>query len=165
MKTQEQHQINLETQSCQMAVKSRFFSQYFEQIVAKETKYPNSPTINTTTVFFINGLSDYFLELKSLSNYTKEDSIEVERIWRASDARVEAYFKNSYPNTVYDDRELVGRSLIKYWLEECKLNFQNRIDNRTIQHITDYLRSKGYALPFMEYSVEDLVSFGWVKLL
>jgi hypothetical protein len=62
----------------------------FEQIVAKETKYPNSPTINTTTVFFINGLSDYFLELKSLSNYTKEDSIEVERIWRASDTRVEA---------------------------------------------------------------------------
>jgi hypothetical protein len=33
------------------------------------------------------------------------------------------------------------------------------------QNQVDYLRSKGYALPFMEYSVEDLVSFGWVKLL
>ncbi|SNA84019.1 hypothetical protein [Flavobacterium psychrophilum] len=165
MKTQNQNSVNPDTQLRQMAVKSRFFAQYWGQIVAKETKYPNSPTINTTTVFLINGLSNYFLELKSLSNYTKEDSIEVERIWRASDTRVEAYFKNSYPNTVYDDRELVGRSLIKYWLEECKLNFENRIDPRTIQHITDYLRSKRYAVPFLEYSVEDLVSFGWVQLL
>jgi len=29
----------------------------------------------------------------------------------------------------------------------------------------DYLRSKGYALPFMEYSVDDLISFGWVKII
>ena len=33
------------------------------------------------------------------------------------------------------------------------------------QNQVDYLRSKGYALPFMEHSVEDLVSFGWVRLL
>lgn len=28
----------------------------------------------------------------------------------------------------------------------------------------DYLRSKGYAIPFMEYSVEMLVDAGWVRL-
>lgn len=28
----------------------------------------------------------------------------------------------------------------------------------------DYLRSKGYALPWMDLSVEDLVDYGWVKL-
>jgi hypothetical protein len=28
----------------------------------------------------------------------------------------------------------------------------------------DYLRSKGYALPFMEVSVEKLVEYGWVRL-
>lgn len=28
----------------------------------------------------------------------------------------------------------------------------------------DYLRSKGYALPWMGLSVEDLVSYGWVKV-
>lgn len=28
----------------------------------------------------------------------------------------------------------------------------------------DYLRSKGYALPWMDLSVEDLVEYGWVKL-
>ena len=28
----------------------------------------------------------------------------------------------------------------------------------------DYLRSKGYALPWMDLSVEDLVKYGWIKL-
>lgn len=144
------------------AVRSRFFAQYWG-----------------TKTLYVGGVGlveigkggwnlkhpDFFLQLKSLSSYTKEDSIEVERIWRTSDTRVEEYFKNSYPNTVHDDRELIGRSLIKYWLEENKLNFQNRIDYRTIQHITDFLRSKGYALPFMDYSVKDLISFGWIRLL
>ena len=29
----------------------------------------------------------------------------------------------------------------------------------------DQYRAEGYAVPFMEYSVEDLVSFGWVRLV
>ncbi len=29
--------------------------------------------------------------------------------------------------------------------------------------VADYLRSKGYAVPFMGYSVEELSSFGWVQ--
>jgi hypothetical protein len=33
-----------------------------------------------------------------------------------------------------------------------------------IYFITDYLRSKGYALPFMGLSVEQQISYGWVKL-
>lgn len=28
----------------------------------------------------------------------------------------------------------------------------------------DYLRSKGYALPWMGLSVEQLISYGWIKL-
>lgn len=28
----------------------------------------------------------------------------------------------------------------------------------------DYLRSKGYALTYMDLSVEDLINYGWVKL-
>ncbi len=30
--------------------------------------------------------------------------------------------------------------------------------------VTDYLRSKGYAVPFMGYSVEELVKMGWIEL-
>lgn len=30
--------------------------------------------------------------------------------------------------------------------------------------MTDFLRSKGYAVPWRDLSVEDLVAYGWVKL-
>lgn len=32
------------------------------------------------------------------------------------------------------------------------------------QSSVDYLRSKGYALPFMGLSVEKLIEYGWLKL-
>lgn len=141
----------------QCNVKCSFFALYWNLEVAK----------HSTKKYFVKHIIDkvgnfYFLELKNLDNYTDEDAIAVEKIWRKSDCRVESYFKNIEE---YENNIIVGRNLIKYWLEECKLNFQNRIDYRTIQHITDYLRSKGYALPFMQYSVDDLVKIGWVRLV
>jgi hypothetical protein len=33
------------------------------------------------------------------------------------------------------------------------------------QNQIDYLRSRGYAVPFMEFSVQELVSLGWIKLI
>lgn len=30
---------------------------------------------------------------------------------------------------------------------------------------TDYLRSRGYALRYMDLSVQDLINYGWVKLI
>lgn len=32
-------------------------------------------------------------------------------------------------------------------------------------HQYDYLRSKGYALPFMKWSVEEMIEKGWIKIL
>lgn len=36
--------------------------------------------------------------------------------------------------------------------------------NRLSLNYTDYLRSKGYALPYMGLSVETMVEYGWIKL-
>lgn len=33
-----------------------------------------------------------------------------------------------------------------------------------VPHLLDYLRSKGFALPFMGISVEEMVQAGWIKL-
>ncbi len=143
---------NSQTQeSCLTDVKFRFFAQYWE------------PNIFVNE--FNNKLDNSFIKLKRLSTYTDDDAIAVEKIWRKSDSRIEAYFKNEYEKEKNGDYKIVGRNLIKYWLEKEDMNFQNRIDPRTIQHITDFLRSKRYAVPYMEYSVEDLVSFGWVRLV
>ncbi len=119
----------------QNAVKCRFFGQYLEQIVAKETIYVNSPKINTTIVLLINQLSNYHLELKPLSKITDEDAMSM--------------FRGIVSNYVdakqfLDDYKAIG------FLEQSEV---------------DFLRSKGYAVPFMNYSVEDLISFGWVRLV
>lgn len=130
------------------AIKCRFFGQYFEQIIAKETKYPNSPTINTTTVLLINELSNYHLELKPLSKIADEDCILI--------------FNKFYPNAIrYADAEKI------YDIKNAiKSNFsEDVIIDEDFIFYTDFMRSKGYAVPFMEYSVDDLVSFGWVRLV
>ena len=131
----------------QMDVKSRFFAQYWGLIVAKETKYPKSPTINTTTVLLINELSNYHLELKPLSKITDEDAIVVSKIFGMK-----------------EDFEFIGKILCTTMFDNWDSESETVIFNSNAKAV-DYLRSKGYALPFMEYSVEDLVSFGWVRLV
>lgn len=131
----------------QMDVKSRFFAQYWGLIVAKETKYPKSPTINTTTVLLINELSNYHLELKPLSKITDEDAIVVAKIFGMK-----------------EDFEFIGKMLCTTMFDNSDSESETVIFNSNAKAV-DYLRSKGYALPFMEYSVEDLVSFGWVRLV
>jgi hypothetical protein len=50
----------------------------------------------------------------------------------------------------------------EYFLELKKLKLINQKDN---QNINDYLRVKGFAVPFKGYSVNHLVKIGWVKLI
>jgi hypothetical protein len=123
-------------------IKCRFFGQYLEQIVAKETGYPKSPTINVTTVLLINDISKYHLELKTLSKITDEDA-----------------------NTLipFVSMNFSSRYTEEYIREQIKKDI---IDVRNVSaKFYDILRFKGYALPFLEYSIEDLVSFGWVRLV
>ncbi|MFY7988084.1 MAG: hypothetical protein ACOVNP_04320 [Flavobacterium sp.] len=116
-------------------VKCRFFCQYFDQIVAKETKYPNSQAINTTTVFLINQLSNYHLELKPISKITDEDAISMYR-------GLERNYESS--NQFLEDYKSIG------FLDQSEV---------------DFLRSKGYAVPYMQYSVDELIKMGWVQLV
>jgi hypothetical protein len=126
----------------QTDVKCRFFGQYLEQIIAKETIYPNSPTINVTTVLLINQLSNYHLELKSLSKISDEDALDLV-----------PFISMNFSSRYTDDfiKEQIKKEVLDTEMLPAKFY--------------DILRSKGYALPFMEYSVEDLVSFGWVRLV
>jgi hypothetical protein len=46
----------------------------------------------------------------------------------------------------------------------CQLFYSKSIGYQCGLDVCDFLRSKGYALPFMDLSVNDLVSHGWVVL-
>ena len=95
---------------------------------------------HSTKNYFVKHILDkvgenYFLELKPLSKITDEDAISMYR-------GLERNYESA--NQFLEDYKSIG------FLEQSEV---------------DYLRSKGYAVPFMEYSVDDLISFGWVRLV
>jgi len=80
---------------------------------------------------------DFFLQLKPLSQITDED--------------LKFIYSDKKINVDIDEDVYLSKKLANFVESDI--------------YLTDYLRSKGYALPFMEYSVDDIVSFGWVQLL
>ena len=77
---------------------------------------------------------DFFLQLKPLSKITNEDAISMYR-------GLERNYESA--NQFLEDYKSIG------FLEQSEV---------------DFLRSKGYAVPFMGYSVDELVKMGWVQL-
>ena len=78
---------------------------------------------------------DFFLQLKPLSKITDEDAISMYR-------GLERNYESS--NQFLEDYKSIG------FLEQSEV---------------DFLRSKCYAVPYMEYSVDELVKMGWVQLV
>jgi hypothetical protein len=123
----------------QTSIKCRFFAQYWGQ-----------------KVMYVGGVGlvevgargwnlkhpDFFLELKPLSKITKND-LEKIGFRNIGDKKVSFVFDNYNYN----------------WTSSC-----GNYGTLLLKDI-DYLRSKGYALPFMKYSVDELVELGWVRLV
>ncbi len=125
------------TQLPQSSVKSRFFAQYWGQKVMKKN-IEGLENFYSEPDGFIRSMtkdSPLFLELKPLSKITDEDAISMYR-------GLERNYESA--NQFLEDYKSIG------FLEQSEV---------------DFLRSKGYAVPYMEYSVDDLISFGWVRLL
>ena len=151
----EHENTNETSQLRQTAVKCRFFGQYLEQIIAKETKYPNSPTINTTTVLLINELSNYHLELKPIINDTEYKIPDGWEFYKEYTPEKDGY-SGVKIRKLYESTEIA--------FNEDGYKYDMVFPTKKNIGIDEY-RAKGYAVPFMEYSVEDLVSFGWAQLL
>ena len=121
--------------------KARFFAQYFGQHVL----YFSSDFLRKIDNLTLNSIEDDdFLELKPLSHISDEEVVEVAKLTHGSK-----------------------------FLEQVFTALPKDKVTKYIRHITDglknyskfdYLRSKGYALAYMDLSVEDLVEYGWVKL-
>ena len=122
--------------------KAKFFAQYLEQRVFN---YKQSGGFYT---YKVGGymLEDHNLNLgrlllKSLSDISDEDAIEVGRL----------------NGSITSNNLLVGKALC-HWL---RIEGTNR--DITFEAI-DFLRSKGYLLPFNGLSTEELISRGWAVL-
>ena len=153
----EHKNTNETSQLRQTAVKCRFFAQYLGQKV-------------------FHGFSDFEMILqphhlessfynkskKELSEFTNPNPfLELKPLSKISDKDCILIFNKFFPNAIrYSDDEKIydiKSSVKSNFLEEV-------ISDKDFIFYTDFMRSKGYALSFMEYSVDDLVSFGWVRL-
>lgn len=114
--------------------KAKFFAQYFDQYVHCNNRIPDEP-------FWVTGVTmqelseNDFIRLTSLSDITDEDAAEL---------------------------DFFGALNFKSCVESYGLQ---KVINQHITHYgIDYLRSCGYALPWMGVSVEEQEKRGWIKL-
>ena len=123
--------------------KAKFFALYWGQEVLKRKCSSTNFAARIGTELPIEKFilsRPYFLELKPLSQITDEDAIEVDRLR-------------------FNFRNHAGKSIIgkNYIATSANKNYMYSI-------IVDFLRSKGYALPYMGISVEQQIKWDWIKL-
>lgn len=142
------HQIKIDMEN-NNDNKAKFFAQYWGQkVVVRDVKHDDI-LFNVWANTIIEVISDQriksYLELNCLSNITDEHALSISKTcYRGLEAHTVEAGKNIALGLVKEYSILhVGEVLI---------------------FVTDFLRAKGYALPWMELSVEQLVSLGWVKL-
>lgn len=113
-----------------------------------------------------NNPEDYYFEGTPLSQITDEDAIEVIRLWLDADGYSMGGIISITPKVEFKtDRfdAVYITSIVKHktWADEQ----HSLVINRNLKaYIADYLRSKGYALPYNGISVETLIEWGWIKL-
>lgn len=127
--------------------KAKLAGLYYGQKVIRETKYELSPLCKVFPIF-LEEIEKWHLELKPLSSITREDLIAI---------------GFNFPDDVSEITiEISPDSYIKHWtgIEQSRLIKEGYLTLKDF----DYLRSKGYALPWMGLSVEKQVEYGWIKL-
>jgi hypothetical protein len=125
----------MEKQISLIDIKSRFFAQYW----GTKTMYVGGVgLVEIGTGGWNLKHPNFFLQLKPLSKISDEDAEHIMQL----EAFIDGFLSDDFLN----------------YLSELEKGYCNKFE------AIDYLRLKRYAVPFMEYSVEDLISFGWVQL-
>lgn len=107
-----------------------------------------------TELYYASEPETPMLLLNPLSAISDEDAIEVAKMFDGKEIKYGAGYAtlNESANVLlWYDGEIITPG------DVCQNSLQ-------LLSSYDFLRSKGYALPFMQYSVEQLVQMGWVKL-
>lgn len=149
-------EINLEN-------KAKLFAQYWgQEIIYSEDYYPNKYPVNSSSLAIIlEDNNSTSLCLKDISSITDTDaiqSISIREGWEL------------FKVLSAKDVGCCGLKIRKPYNEgEYHYNedgYQYSIDwlNISQANTVDFLRSKGYALPWMGLSVEEMVEAGWIKL-
>lgn len=150
--------------------KARFFAQYLDQRIYCIVGWNRGAMIlDNDKLIKDKYLDKAFLELKSLQSITDEDAIEVASMLRPPSfemhprgwkiARTKKEIEITHRQSVYefdiDFDGTIGVDNGESW---------EYLSNAVLLHVYDYLRSKGYALPYLGVSVEQQIEWNWIKL-
>ena len=138
--------------------KAKFFAQYWGQHVL----YFSSDFLRKIDNLTLNSIeNDDFLELKPLSQISDKDVIQgitylynITREALGEILEIKHYDTFSSITTIEIGCNFKTSRSIHHWRGTKKIGSVE----------ADYFRSKGYALTYMDLSVEDLIDYGWVKL-
>jgi hypothetical protein len=130
---------------------------------------------------------DFFLQLTPLSYITDEDAIDVARIvYERPSVKFEIDRKEDIMHLTYTDNVQIKHHVcinFKYATLNCNVTipdvktdkpkmFKHNIGEIGLSaknviayiQVIDFLREKGYAVPFSNLSVQKLQEYGWIKL-
>ncbi|WP_293933161.1 hypothetical protein [Sphingobacterium sp. UBA6645] len=152
--------------------KAKFFAQYYGQDVLKASSVQGIHKVGRS--FMGKIYHDQYLELKPISSISDGDAIEVCKMAIPYTGRYELLevrktsivFKLPFINSKYQVFPLKSRAIhletYKGGLGVVEIDQITPIFNSIA--IIDYLRSRGYAVPWMGLSVEKLIEYSWIKL-
>ena len=138
--------------------KTKFFAQYWGQHVL----YFSSDFLRKIDSLTLDSVeNDDYLELTPLSQISDEDVIRgimftYNKTYEDLVEILEVKHYNTFSSitTIKTGQNFKTSRSIHHWNGDRKIGSKE----------CDYFRSKGYALPWMDLSVEDLIEYGWVKL-
>ena len=130
--------------------KAKFFALYLNQKVLCDNLRSNERLDKSWNWSH----KDFWIQLKPLSSISDEDATWI--------AKVYGGFYDTKED-LKDYKDHINLALIED--DEEAHNWWDHIGFQTMIQVNDYLRSKGYALPWMGLSVEDIVEAGWIKLI
>lgn len=134
--------------------KLKFFAQYFGQRVLKRNLIlSNRVYIIDWQEFFNISMSpeNYHLELRSIESITDAECLMLYRLLIKS-----MTFGKYYQNLIENEKKIYS---IRF-----RFLFAKR-ESLTLQQIEiDFLRSKGFLVPFMNLTTDQILEFGWAKI-
>lgn len=138
--------------------KAQYFAQYWGQFVLR---MPNNDDKLRAIDWF--KFDNCWIELKPLSSITDEHIIECAKIFSGC-PNISIQSKGHYQVTC--DLDFSGwHGIFKILYDKPSPIYYTNCINAYHLAVFDFLRSKSYALAWRQYSVEQLIEMGWLKLI
>lgn len=131
--------------------KAKFFAQYWGQQIVDvcDYTYDNSPIFETPEYVIHSDETYGCLLLRPLPAIADEEAIEVAKIFDLSEEQIKDTDLAEWIEALFD--EPAGYYIDGY-------------TGTQMLQCADYLRSKSFAIPYMDLSVEDLIVYNWITL-